>query len=60
MVVNNVVVSIVLYADRELLEVFMKKVIVVACLALVFAAVASSCTHHTCPAYRGSIAEAVE
>jgi len=38
----------------------MKKIVVVACLAMLFATVASSCTHHTCPAYRGSIAEVVE
>ncbi len=38
----------------------MKKSIVVICLLMLFATVASSCTHHTCPAYRGSIAEVVE
>lgn len=38
----------------------MKKVIAVACLVMFLAATVSSCTHHTCPAYRGSIAEAVE
>lgn len=38
----------------------MKKSLIAVCLMLVLALVAVSCTHHTCPAYRGSIAEAVE
>ena len=38
----------------------MKKSIVVACIVMLFAIVAASCTHHTCPAYRGSVAEVVE
>lgn len=37
----------------------MKKSIVAVCIVMVFAMVAASCTHHTCPAYRGSVAEAV-
>lgn len=35
----------------------MKKTIAIACLVLMVAAMAASCSHHTCPAYRGSIAE---
>ena len=31
-----------------------KKVFAVAALVLMLAGVAASCTHHTCPAYRGS------
>lgn len=38
----------------------MKKSIVAVCIIMVVAMVAASCTHHTCPAYRGSIAEVVE
>ena len=38
----------------------MKKVIAIVSIVLVFTAFAASCTHHTCPAYRGSIAENVE
>ncbi len=38
----------------------MKKTIVAVCIVMLFAIVAASCTHHTCPAYRGSIAEVVE
>ena len=38
----------------------MKKTIVAVCIVMLFATIAASCTHHTCPAYRGSIAEVVE
>lgn len=38
----------------------MKKFVVALCSILILAIVVSSCTHHTCPAYRGSIAENVE
>ena len=38
----------------------MKKSLIALCLVMLIAMVASSCTHHTCPAYRGSIAEVVE
>ena len=38
----------------------MKKFVLVVCAVMLFAMVAASCTHHTCPAYRGSIAEVVE
>lgn len=38
----------------------MKKVIVCASIVMLFVGLAASCTHHTCPAYRGSISEAVE
>lgn len=38
----------------------MKKSIIAVCILMVFAMVAASCTHHTCPAYRGSIAENVK
>lgn len=31
-----------------------KKVLALAALVLLLAGVAASCTHHTCPAYRGS------
>lgn len=37
----------------------MKKSIIIFCIVAVVAVVAASCSHHTCPAYRGSIAEAV-
>lgn len=37
----------------------MKKSLVAVCIVMLLAVVASSCTHHTCPAYRGSVAEAV-
>ncbi len=35
-----------------------KKVFAVMALMLLLAGVAASCTHHTCPAYRGSVAMA--
>ncbi len=35
-----------------------KKVFAIAALVLMLAGVAASCTHHTCPAYRGSTAMA--
>lgn len=38
----------------------MKKSIVAVFIVMFFAMVAASCTHHTCPAYRGSVAEVVE
>lgn len=38
----------------------MKKTVIVVCLVMLFASIAASCTHHTCPAYRGSVAEVVE
>lgn len=38
----------------------MKKSVIAVCIVMIFAMVAASCTHHTCPAYRGSIAEVVE
>lgn len=38
----------------------MKKSVVIICLIALVAVVASSCAHHTCPAYRGSIAEVTE
>ncbi len=38
----------------------MKKTVIAACLLVLFATVAASCTHHTCPAYRGAVAEVVE
>lgn len=38
----------------------MKKSLIALCLVMLITMVASSCTHHTCPAYRGSIAEVVE
>ena len=38
----------------------MKKSIVAICFVMLFVLLAASCTHHTCPAYRGSIAEVVE
>ncbi len=37
----------------------MKRSIVAVCIVMFFAMVVASCTHHTCPAYRGSVAEAV-
>jgi hypothetical protein len=33
-----------------------KKVLAIAALVLFVAGLAASCTHHTCPAYRGSTA----
>jgi hypothetical protein len=38
----------------------MKKSIVAVFIVMIFAMVAASCTHHTYPAYRGSVAEVVE
>ena len=35
----------------------MKKRIITVCIVMVVAMVAASCSHKTCPAYRGSIAE---
>lgn len=35
----------------------MKKTFAIVSLVIIFAAMAASCSHHTCPAYRGSIAE---
>ena len=32
-----------------------KKVFAITALVLLLAGVAASCTHHTCPAYRGSV-----
>lgn len=39
-----------------------KKTLALMALVLMLAGVAASCTHHTCPAYRGSVvmAEVVE
>ncbi len=37
----------------------MKKRIAILSVVLVFAAMAASCSHKTCPAYRGSISENV-
>ncbi len=37
----------------------MKKTIAILSLVLVFVAMAASCAHKTCPAYRGSISENV-
>ena len=37
-----------------------KKLLALAAIVLFFAGVAASCTHHTCPAYRGSVVENVE
>ena len=37
----------------------MKKSILVVSVVLFFAVMAASCSHKTCPAYRGSIAENV-
>ena len=37
----------------------MKKSIAIASVVLLFAVLVSSCSHKTCPAYRGSIAENV-
>jgi len=38
----------------------MKKTLALATLIAVIAVMAVSCTHHTCPAYRGSVAELSE
>lgn len=38
----------------------MKKAITILCLAMVFVMLAAACSHQTCPAYRGSIAEATK
>ena len=38
----------------------MKKVLVCVSIVMLFAAMAASCSHHTCPAYRGSVAEVAE
>ena len=38
----------------------MKKTFAIVGLIAIFAVMAASCTHHTCPAYRGSISEVVE
>ena len=38
----------------------MKKTLAIVGLVAIFAMMAASCTHHTCPAYRGSISEVVE
>lgn len=35
-----------------------KKVFAIAVLVMLVAGLAASCTHHTCPAYRGSTAMA--
>ena len=43
------------FADKN-----MKKTVIVVCLLMIVATVASSCTHHTCPAYRGAVAEVAE
>jgi hypothetical protein len=39
-----------------------KKTLALMALVLMLAGIAASCTHHTCPAYRGSVvmAEVVE
>ncbi len=37
-----------------------KRLLAIAALVLFIASVAVSCTHHTCPAYRGSVVENVE
>lgn len=37
----------------------MKKTIAILSVVMLFAVVAASCSHKTCPAYRGSIAENV-
>jgi len=37
----------------------MKKQIAIFSIVLLFAAMAASCSHKTCPAYRGSVAENV-
>ena len=34
--------------------------LLVAAVAIMVAIVVSSCSHHTCPAYRGSLSEVVE
>lgn len=38
----------------------MKKLLAIISVIMVLAMISASCTHHTCPAYRGSIAENVE
>ena len=38
----------------------MKKSVIIVCLFMLIAMLAASCTHHTCPAYRGSVAEVTE
>ena len=38
----------------------MKKTFAMVGRIALFAVMAASCTHHTCPAYRGSISEVVE
>lgn len=38
----------------------MKKAITFLCIAVVFVMLATACSHQTCPAYRGSIAEATK
>lgn len=35
----------------------MKKTVITLCVVMLIAIVASACSHHTCPAYRGSVAE---
>ena len=35
-----------------------KKTFAIVALMLLVAGIAASCTHHTCPAYRGSVAMA--
>ncbi len=51
------------FAKREISNRQMKKkTFALVALVLMLAAFVASCTHHTCPAYRGSVvmAEAVE
>lgn len=36
----------------------MKKTLAIVCTLLMVVMLASACSHHTCPAYRGSIADA--
>jgi len=38
----------------------MKKTLVIVCAVMALAIFAASCTHHTCPAYRGSVVENVQ
>lgn len=38
----------------------MKKAFVILSIVSLFAVAAASCSHHTCPAYRGSIAMEAE
>lgn len=38
----------------------MKKLLAVLSIIIVLALMSAACTHHTCPAYRGSVAENVE